>query len=323
MEALQDKLVAMEAPALEIRSLTKRYGATAAVNDLSFSVPHGSVTGFLGPNGAGKTTTMRVLLGLAAPTQGETFVLGAPYVTLDRPLARVGASLEVTGFHPGRTARNHLRIVAMQGGLDQGRVDHVLAATGMTEYAAQRVGGFSVGMKQRLALSAALLGEPEVLILDEPANGLDPAGVAWLRGFLQRFAADGGAVLISSHILAEVAEAADRVVVIDRGRMLREGPTSDLTDGGSVVIARSPDTAQLRQALEAEGATLVEASGALEVSGLAIERVGELAARDGLVLHELRTRTNTLEQAFLSLTEPRSEPGEPGLPEPPPGSERP
>jgi ABC-2 type transport system ATP-binding protein len=311
-------------PALEIRSLTKRYGVTAAVQDLSFAVPHGSVTGFLGPNGAGKTTTMRVLLGLAAPTQGQTFVLGAPYVALDRPLARVGASLEVTGFHPGRTARNHLRIVAMQGGLDLGRVDHVLAATGMTEYAGRRVGGFSVGMKQRLALSAALLGEPEVLILDEPANGLDPAGVAWLRGFLRAFASDGGAVLISSHILAEVAEAADRVVVIDRGRMVHEGPMGDLTADGSVVIVRSPDAGRLRPALEAEGATVTDAEGALEVGGLSIERVGELAARDGLVLHELRTRTNTLEQAFLSLTEPQAaSDSTPGLPEPPPRSERP
>ena len=218
-------------PALEIRSLTKRYGDTVAVQDLSFAVPHGSVTGFLGPNGAGKTTTMRVLLGLAAPTQGETFVLGSPYVALERPLGRVGASLELTGFHPGRTARNHLRVVAIQGGLGTGGVDRVLEATGMTTFASGRVGKFSLGMKQRLALSAALLGEPEVLVLDEPANGLDPAGVAWLRSFLRAFAANGGAVLISSHILSEVAEVADRVVVIDHGRMVHEGPTGTSRPG--------------------------------------------------------------------------------------------
>ena len=312
-------------PALEIRSLTKRYGDTVAVQDLSFAVPHGSVTGFLGPNGAGKSTTMRVLLGLAAPTQGETFVLGSPYVALERPLAQVGASLELTGFHPGRTARNHLRVVAMQGGLGTGGVDRALEATGMTTFASGRVGKFSLGMKQRLALSAALLGEPEVLVLDEPANGLDPAGVAWLRSFLRSFASNGGAVLISSHILAEVAEVADRVVVIDHGRMVHEGPTGDLTAQGSIVIVRSPDAARLRPALEAEGATVTDAEDALEVTGLAIERVGELAARDGLILHELRTQAHTLEQAFLSLTEPQGDPGgaPPGLPEPPPRSDLP
>jgi ABC-2 type transport system ATP-binding protein len=297
-----------DSQALEIRSLIKRYDATVAVDGLSFAVPRGSVTGFLGPNGAGKTTTMRVLLGLAAPTEGTAFVLGHPYAELERPLERVGASLEITGFHPGRTARNHLRVIATQGGLDTGRVDQALEATGMEGYASQRVGGFSQGMKQRLALSAALLGKPEVLVLDEPANGLDPAGVAWLRGFLRGFAAKGGAVLISSHILAEVGEVTDRVVVVDHGRMVHEGATRDLTDGGAVVVVRSPDLARLRSALEAEGASVTEADGALELSGIAIERVGELAARDGVILHELHARANTLEQAFLSLTDPQSRP---------------
>ena len=267
---------------------------------------------------------MRVLLGLATATQGEAFVLGAPYVALERPLERVGASLELSGFHPGRTARNHLRVVAMQGGLGSGEVDRALEATGMTTFASRRVGKFSLGMKQRLALSAALLGEPEVLVLDEPANGLDPAGVAWLRSFLRSFVANGGAVLISSHILAEVAEVADRVVVIDHGRMVHEGPTGSLTADGSVVIVRSPDAARLRSAMEAEGATIADVDGVLEVSGLAIERVGELAARDGLVLHELRTRANTLEQAFLSLTESEAGPGAPPeLPAQPPRSDLP
>ncbi len=312
-----------EEPALEIRSLTKRYGTTVAVQDLSFVVPRGSVTGFLGPNGAGKTTTMRVLLGLAAPTQGETYVLGSPYVELERPLRRVGAALEVTGFHPGRTARNHLRIVAIQGGLDTARADPALEATGMSGYSSRRVGGFSLGMKQRLALSAALLGEPDVLVLDEPANGLDPAGVAWLRSFLRQFASTGGAVLISSHILAEVAEVADRVVVIDRGRMLYEGPIGGLTASGSVVIVRAPEAARLRAALVADGASVTESDGALEVSGLAIERVGELAARNGLTLHELRTRESTLEHAFLSLTEPRTADAEPVFPAMPPRADQP
>jgi ABC-2 type transport system ATP-binding protein len=309
-----------EGSAIDVRGLTKRYGATVAVDDLTFSVPRGSVTGFLGPNGAGKTTTLRVLLGLAGPTRGQTFVLGARYVELERPLRRVGASLEVTGFHPGRTARNHLRVVAMEGDLDRSKIDAVLELTSMSSAADRRVGGFSLGMKQRLALSAALLGEPEVLVLDEPANGLDPAGVAWLRTFLRDFVADGGAVLISSHILAEVAEVADRVVVIDHGRMLHEGPTADLTAEGSVVIVRSPDAARLRPALEAEGATVAETGDAMEVTGLTAERVGELAARERAVLHKLRTRGNTLEQAFLTLTEAPPAPGatSSALPEPPP-----
>ncbi|MGZ4131730.1 MAG: ABC transporter ATP-binding protein [Actinomycetota bacterium] len=309
-----------DAPALEVRGLTKRYGATLAVDDLTFAVPRGSVTGFLGPNGAGKTTTMRVLLGLASPTAGSAFVLGSPYAALTEPLHKVGASLEVTGFHPGRTAIGHLRVVAAQGGLDPARIDHVLAVTGMTEFASRRVGGYSSGMKQRLALSAALLGKPEVLVLDEPANGLDPAGVAWLRGFLRSFAQEGGAVLISSHILAEVAEVADRVVVIDRGRLLRDGPVSELTADGSVVVVRSPQAERLGRALVSEGASVREADGALEVSGLPIERIGELAARDGVVLHELRARTSTLEQAFLSLTEggPAAGPAAPAMPPAPP-----
>jgi ABC-2 type transport system ATP-binding protein len=316
-----------DAPALEVRALTKRYGATLAVDDLSFAVPRGSVTGFLGPNGAGKTTTMRILLGLAAPTAGAAFVLGSPYAALSEPLHKVGASLEVTGFHPGRTALGHLRVVAAQGGLDPARIEHVLAVTGMTGFASRRVGGYSAGMKQRLALSAALLGKPEVLVLDEPANGLDPAGVAWLRGFLRSFVQEGGAVLISSHILAEVAEVADRVVVIDRGRLLRDGPVSELTADGSVVVVRSPDAERLGGFLASEGASVRQADGALEVSGLPIERIGELAAREGVVLHELRARESTLEQAFLSLTEAGPEgvagsgPAASAVPPPPPRSD--
>ena len=267
--------------ALEIRSLTKRYGDTVAVQDLSFAVPHGSVTGFLGPNGAGSPRRCGSSSGSPRRRRARRSCWVA--VRRARATARTRrSSLELTGFHPGRTARNHLLVVAIQGGLGTGGVDRALEATGMTTFASGRVGKFSLGMKQRLALSAALLGEPEVLVLDEPANGLDPAGVAWLRSFLRSFASNGGAVLVSSHILSEVAEVADGVVVIDHGRMVHEGPTGDLTAGGSVVIVRSPDAARLRPALEADGATVTDAEGALEVAGLSIERVGELAARDGL-----------------------------------------
>jgi ABC-2 type transport system ATP-binding protein len=307
--------------AIEVEALTKRFGDVVAVDGLTFSVPRGSVTGFLGPNGAGKTTTMRVLLGLARSTSGATRVLGAPYERLERPMTRIGAALEVTGFHPGRTARNHLAIVGMEADLPAGRVDEALAKTGMAEYADRRVGGFSSGMRQRLALATALLGDPQVLILDEPANGLDPAGVAWLRGFLRSFAASGGSVLISSHILAEVAEVADRVVVINRGHLVTEGPVSVLTgSGGGVVIARTPDASRLADALRRAGASVEAGDDTLTIGGIAIERVGEIALASGTVLHELRPRAVTLEEAFLSLTEgaPEVTAIPPLIPPPPP-----
>jgi ABC-2 type transport system ATP-binding protein len=289
--------------AIEIRGLSKRFGNVLAVDDLSFSVPRGSVTGFLGPNGAGKTTTMRCLLGLASPTSGEALVLGCRYETLTDPLRHVGAALEVTGFHPGRTARQHLRVTAIQGRLDPGRSTAVLEATGMTGYAARRVGGFSSGMRQRLALATALMGDPEVLVLDEPANGLDPAGVAWLRGALRGFAERGGAVLISSHILSEVQEVADRVVVLANGRRISEGDMDVLMAAGGGIVVRSPHAATLATALTSAGATVERtADDALTVTGMPIERVGELAAQAGAVLHELRVRTTSLEETFLALT---------------------
>lgn len=289
--------------AIEIRSLSKRFRAVTAVDDLSFSVPYGSVTGFLGPNGAGKTTTMRCLLGLAAPSAGDAVLAGSTYRDLADPLRVVGAALEVTGFHPGRTARQHLRVMALAAGLVPGRVDEVLAATAMTEYADRRVGGFSSGMRQRLALSAALLGDPRILVLDEPANGLDPAGIAWLRGALRTFADRGGSVLVSSHVLAEVQAVADRVVVIGAGRLVREGAIDVLTTPAGVLV-RSPDAVGLAEALRQEGAVVDRGSdGELTVTGVTPERVGELAARGGIVLHELRVRTTNLEEAFLALTE--------------------
>ena len=292
------------APAIDVRALSKRFGAVNAVDHLSFDVPLGSVTGFLGPNGAGKTTTLRMVLGLAVPTEGQARVLGVPYAELERPLTRVGAALETTGFHPGRTARAHLRIACLQGGLDPARVDAALSLTGMGQFADMKVRGYSLGMKQRLAFATALLGEPTVLVLDEPANGLDPAGVAWLRGFLRRFADDGGAVLVSSHLLSEVAEVADRVVVIDRGSLIADDTVERLVGaGGETVVVRSPDRDRLRSTLRAAGAEVVDRpDGGLGVRQLPIERVGELAGAEGLVLHELRRETATLEDAFLALT---------------------
>jgi ABC-2 type transport system ATP-binding protein len=302
-------------PAIEVDGITKRFGALTAVHELSFTVPNGSVTGFLGPNGAGKTTTLRIVLGLARPSAGEARVAGVGYGSLNDPLGTVGAALETTGFHPGRTARAHLRVACAEARLDPAQVDLVLERTGMTQFADMRVGGYSLGMKQRLAFATALLGDPKILVLDEPANGLDPAGVAWLRTFLRRFAERGGAVLVSSHLLAEIAEVADRVVVIDQGVLIAEDTVERLVaGGGEVVIVRSPSLDVLGDRVRAAGGTVdVRPDGSLAVRGLAMPRVGELAAEGGLVLHELRTERATLEQAFLSLTG-SAQPVSPGAP---------
>jgi ABC-2 type transport system ATP-binding protein len=290
--------------ALEVRGLTKRFGSLIAVDDLSFEVPSGTVCGFLGPNGAGKTTTMRVLLGLASATEGSVRIQGRPYRDLDQPLRRVGAALEVTGFHPGRTARNHLRMSAMQGGLPAARIDTCLEQVAMADFADQRVGGFSSGMRQRLSLATALLGDPDVLVLDEPANGLDPAGVVWLRGFLRSFASAGRTVLVSSHVLEEVAKTADRLVVIDHGKLVADGPVDRILGAdGETVVVRSPELERLERKLTEAGGSVSNADGALHVTGLPIERVGDLAAAAGIVLHELRKQVSTLEEAFLALTE--------------------
>jgi ABC-2 type transport system ATP-binding protein len=214
---------------IEARGLTKQFGSVRAVDDLSFGVEPGSVTGFLGPNGAGKTTTLRMLLGLVAPDTGTATINGRPYAGLPEPLHQVGAVLEASGFHPGRTARSHLRIQALAAGVDASRVDDVLDLVQLAGAADRRVGGFSLGMRQRLGLATALLADPEILILDEPANGLDPEGVRWLRGLLRGFAAEGGTVLISSHMLAEAALTVDSVVIIDRGRLVTQAPLAELT----------------------------------------------------------------------------------------------
>ena len=308
-------------PSIEVVGLTKRFGEITAVDALSFTVEHGQITGFLGPNGAGKTTTMRVLLGLAKPTDGVALVLGRRYASLDRPTTRVGALLESTGFHPGRTGRAHLRIAARSGRIDLARVDAVLDQVAMREHADRRAGGYSSGMRQRLGLATALLGDPEVLVLDEPGNGLDPAGVAWLRGFLRAFADAGRSVLVSSHLLAETAQTVDRLVVIDDGRLVREGAVEAITSTiAQDVVVRSPDAPRLRQALQEAGAAISDGDdpAAFSITGLPIERVGEVASAEGVVLHELRGRAASLEQAFLQLTGRGPEADEPPPIPPPP-----
>jgi len=223
------------AGAVVARHLTKRFGATVAVDDVSFSLAPGTVTGFLGPNGAGKTTTLRLLLGLARPTSGEALVLGRPYAELDRPARRVGAVLESGDLHPGRSARDHLRVLAAAGGIEGRRVGEVLALVGLGAAARRPVRTFSLGMRQRLGLAAALLGEPELLVLDEPANGLDPEGVRWLRQLLRSFAAGGGTVLVSSHLLAEIAQTVDRVVILGGGRVVADAGLAELAGGGQTL----------------------------------------------------------------------------------------
>ena len=221
-----------EAPPVRVDSLVKRFGSTTAVDDVSFSLPVGSVTGLLGPNGAGKSTTLRVLLGLAAPTSGTALVFGQHYRDLTRPTAVVGVVLENSDFEPGRSGRDHLRVLALAAGIPSARVNEVLDIVGLTSSAGRRVATYSLGMRQRLGLATALLGEPRLLILDEPANGLDPKAIRWLRELLRSFAHDGGTVLVSSHVLAEVAQTVDRVVIIDRGRLVAEGSLDELTSGG-------------------------------------------------------------------------------------------
>lgn len=223
-------------PAIVARNLRKRFGPVQAVDDLSFEVVPGRVTGFVGPNGAGKSTTLRMLLGLVEPDEGAATVLGLPYRSLERPATTVGAVLEVQSFHPLRSGRNHLRMLAAASGIDDGRVDEVLDVVGLGDAARRKAGGYSLGMRQRLGLAGALLGDPQVLILDEPANGLDPHGIRWLRRTMRDIAGEGKAVLVSSHLLSEMAQTADDVIVIDRGRLVRQGTIAELTDGGTVSL---------------------------------------------------------------------------------------
>ena len=293
----------MSAAAIEAVGLTKRYKSVTAVDDLSFRVREGAVTGFLGPNGAGKTTTLRMVLGLARPSEGTATIQGRRYVELDEPARTVGANLEVAGAHPGRSGRNHLRALAAMAGLPASRVDEVLRLVELEDAADRRAGKYSLGMRQRLGLAAALLGDPRVLVLDEPANGLDPQGIRWLRDFLRAMASEGRTVLVSSHVLAEVAQTVDDVVVIHRGRLVQQGPVQSLTAVGAGVLVRTPRTDVLRTALYREGLTAAEApDGALVVDGADAAQVGEIAFAAGVPLHELAPRSTSLEEAFLALT---------------------
>ncbi len=292
-----------DAPPLEVRGLTKRFGSTTAVESLSFAVEPGRITGFLGPNGAGKTTTLRTLLGLIRPSAGEALVTGVPYRKLADPVRTVGAVLEASSYHPGRSGRNHLRVAATAGGIPRARVEEVLAEVELTDAAHRRVGGYSLGMRQRLSVAGALLGDPRLLVLDEPANGLDPEGIRWLRNFLRSFADGGGTVFISSHVLAEVAQLADEVVIIHHAKLIAHESLEALTAraaGGTLV--RSPDTERLRQALAGAGIETTTAEGGELRVQATPEQVGELAAAAGIVLHELRREEASLEQVFLELT---------------------
>jgi ABC-2 type transport system ATP-binding protein len=299
----------MTPPVIVVRDLAKWYASGPAVDGLSFIVPAGSVTAFLGPNGAGKTTTIRALLGLVHADRGEALVLGRPFSRLENPLRSVGVLLDGAGFHPARTARKHLRAVAAAARTSHHRVDEVLDLVDLSADADRRVGGFSLGMRQRLGLATALIGDPELLVLDEPANGLDPAGMRWLRDFLTSFAASGRSVLVSSHVLSEVALVADEVVVIHRGRLVEQTRTDRLTTA-SVVVVRSPDRERLRRALVSRGmdAALV-GEDELEVPAAPVELVGRVAADERVVLHGLGERTSTLEDVFLDLTSRKEEDG--------------
>ncbi|WP_165984967.1 ABC transporter ATP-binding protein [Streptomyces sp. YIM 98790] len=289
--------------AIEVRGLTKSYGGRRVVDAVTFTAPAGRVTGFLGPNGAGKTTTLRMALGLLRPTGGEALIGGRHYGQLAAPRRTVGALLEATGFHPGRSARDHLRILARLTGVGAARVEEVLARVELSGDARRRVGGYSLGMRQRLGLAAALLGDPDVLVLDEPANGLDPAGMAWLRGLLREQAAAGRCVLVSSHVLSEVAQTVDHVVIISRGRTRFEGALGEL--GDRAVVVRTPEPERLRRALAEQGHETGDSdldAGTLRVRSAGAEEIGRLAAGAGIPLFRLSEEGASLEEAFLRLT---------------------
>ena len=293
---------------IEVEHLSKRFGTTQAVQDLSFSAQAGLVTGFLGPNGAGKSTTLRAVLGLVHPDAGAATVLGRPYKDLDLPIQRVGAVLEASAVHPGRSGRNHLRVLAAAAGLPRSRVEEVLTIVELSGAAKRRAGGYSLGMRQRLGLAAALLGDPEVLVLDEPANGLDPQGIRWLRDFLRSLAAEGRTILISSHVLGEVAQTVDDVVIIANGKLIVQAPMEEVlarSAGGTRV--RSPEADRLAGLLGAEVRRLDDGSLIVQAPP---EQVGEIAAANGVVLHELTAERATLEEVFLELT---GDPGERGV----------
>ncbi|MEO6117116.1 MAG: ABC transporter ATP-binding protein [Jatrophihabitantaceae bacterium] len=291
---------------IEARSLTKRYGSKLAVDDLTFTVSPGLVTGFLGPNGAGKSTTMRMILGLDAPSSGSVTVNGKRYAEHSRPLREVGALLEARAVHTGRSARSHLLAMALTAGISAQRVDEVIDIVGLREVARSRVGSFSLGMGQRLGIASALLADPQTLILDEPVNGLDPDGIRWIRNLLKRLADEGRTVFLSSHLMSEMALTADHVIVVGKGRLLRDQPMAEFIAGASsdVVRVRSPQAGQLAELLAVGQATIRRvAENTLEIEGLSSEQVGSAAAGAQLTLFELTVISASLEEAYMALTE--------------------
>ena len=287
---------------IEVRDLTKRFGSFTAVDHLSFTVEPGRITGFLGPNGAGKTTTLRMLLGLVRPTGGSATIDGQRYQDIPQPMSMVGSALEATNFHPGRTGRDHLRVLADAAGVDTARVDEMLELVGIPAAARKRAGGYSMGMRQRLGLAAALLGDPRVLILDEPANGLDPEGIRWLRGFLRHLASQGKTILVSSHMLQEVEQTVDDVVIISNGRLVKQGAMADL-HGESRTIVRTSDVDSLAGALRVADVTAEVEDGALLAATNDMRLIGDVALRAGLPVYELRHASTDLEALFFELTE--------------------
>jgi ABC-2 type transport system ATP-binding protein len=296
-------------PVIKAEHLSKRFGKKVlAVDDVSFAIEAGTITGVLGPNGAGKTTTLRMILDLVRPTAGTVTVLGSRYRELRAPAARVGALLDSSGFHPGRSGRNALRVIATGAGVSDARVDETLALVELEGAAKRAVKGYSTGMKQRLALAAALLGDPEVLILDEPANGLDPEGMLWLRTFLRKLATEGRTVVVSSHVLAEVEQTVDDILIMSKGRLLAQGPIHELTASTQPVVrARSPQAERLEAALLSAGAAVNRLNDALAVRGPSAAEVGDIAHGHSIALHELLTEQPSLEELFLQIAGTRRE----------------
>ncbi|PRW61896.1 ABC transporter ATP-binding protein [Actinopolyspora mortivallis] len=293
---------------IEAVGLTKRYGSTVAVDDLSFTVKPGRVTGFLGPNGAGKSTTMRMMLGLDRPTAGKVLFDGKPYTDLKNPLRTVGALVDAKWVHPNRSAYAHLKWMARSNDIPVKRVDEVLETVGLSSVAKRRAGGFSLGMSQRLGIATALLGDPGILMFDEPVNGLDPEGIHWIRRFMQRLAAEGRTVLVSSHLLSEMAQTAEELVVVGRGRLITQCSTEEFVNSATAaaVTVRTPQAERLREVLGARGFAVAPPDPSqpdtLSVSDATTEQVGELAAEQGFVLHELSAQRGSLEEAFMRMT---------------------
>jgi ABC-2 type transport system ATP-binding protein len=295
---------------IEMHEVTKRYGPTVAVDRLTFEVREGEVTGFLGPNGAGKSTTMRMMIGLDSPTSGRVTIDGRRYEDLKFPLRHVGALLEARAVHPGRSARNHLRWLADSNGIDRRRVDEVLEIVGLADVADRRTGGFSLGMGQRLGIATALLGDPATLLLDEPVNGLDPEGIQWIRELLRTLAAEGRSVLVSSHLMTEMAMTADRLIVVGQGRLIAQGTVDEVVRSSSIgyVQVATADPQALRRLLADAGASVdTKPDGALIVTGMHARDIGIMAGSGGITLHELTPRNASLEEAFMGLTRNASE----------------